>query len=235
MNTSAKSPLLEHSKSDSVEVRALKELLINVSCRGSNNRKPPDENRSNIDKSRNWSHVAALQKDNLRHTKVQTECHVAPYYVPSIIKGYDRFDRNSQNSVCPMCFFTTHVLRGGYVKIVKDEKCGTELAISSCDKGTERNVNYSEKWTSNTSVLPLFSYEMNGYTSSSDSSGLCQHHSQNHPNKRTYEISNVPLPEENCCLEEMTTSSRCCVEMEGFINSIRPPNIGYSFPNSSLM
>ncbi|CAB3226788.1 unnamed protein product [Arctia plantaginis] len=234
MNTSAISPLLVHSKSDSVEVRALKELLANVSC-GSNNCNRLDDNKSNTRRSRKLSHVAATLKGNLRHSKVQTECHVTPYYVPSTIKGYDRFDCNSQNLVCPMCFFTTHVLRGDYVKIVKDEKCGTELSISTSDKGTERNVNYLEKSTSNTSVLPLFSYEMNGYTSSSDSSGSCRYHCQRNPRKAVYDRFNAPLPEENCCIEENTTSPRCCVEMENFINCIRPPIAGNCLPTDILM
>lgn len=127
----------------------------------------------------------------------------------------------TKDILCPTCFVTMNLLRGGVLRILKDEQSETKPEMFSCDKSTGQCVKAMEKSTSITvKPVPKFSNltlcDFISECSSDLSVPLPVHEQRRSPHQVKFvdievkEKPHVPL-------------SGGCMCMENFIDSIRPP------------
>lgn len=121
--------------------------------------------------------------------------------------------------LCPSCFVMRKLLRGGVIKLMKDEESETKREMFTCDKGTRKAVKYAEKTTSFTdSPIPVYSkVTLRDFISkySSESSEVGKKGS-----KREERIKFINITENKNPLPIPTYEESFC--LENFMDSIRP-------------
>lgn len=129
----------------------------------------------------------------------------------------------TKDILCPTCFVTMNLLRGGVLRVLKDEESETNPDMFCCDKSTGKCVKAIDKSTSITNKpVPKFSNltlcDFISECSSDLSVPLPVHEQKRSPHQVKFvnvdveEIKQVPI-------------NGACVCLENFIDSIRPPLI----------
>lgn len=132
--------------------------------------------------------------------------------------------------LCPSCFITMNLLRGGALKVVRDQSSTTNHDMFSSDKCigkstravercTETNAsNTHPKWRSSNNVSV---YDDNLSESTFSESSICR------PEKTPHSLCQVKfVDDDNEALSGNNT--RECVCLDDFINSIRAPISAFS-------
>lgn len=188
-----------------IELRKLKEQLANVNCQ-----------------CRSCNYISCRPLcEKLKHTKdTEVQADRYPIDAQSHIP-----ENNFNNTVCPSCCMTFNMLRGGTVKVLKDEESETLASMFSSDKSTEKETCLQEKTTSVESKP--FSEDFNLTCDQCDNTsdinihnvGSLSNHRKRHSERVTFQDS-----EYQGHIEITTkTPSVNCLCLQDFIDSIRPP------------
>lgn len=199
--------------SDPIELRILKQQLANVSCKCS---------------SCNNTCESLFEKTPRLRNKKDIEVQAERYFTVDPKSNF--IDNNKiKDALCPTCCMTLNILRGGVVKVLKDEESETLASMFSADKATGKRFKSVEKTTSfakplaNYSNLTLCDFISDTSTDfikpiSSIASG--SHRKRCHYERVKFDDSAYQIPES---VATKPFRGNNCTCLENFIDSIRPP------------
>lgn len=134
-------------------------------------------------------------------------------------------DNTINNALCPTCCMTLNLLRGGVVKVLKDEESETQTSMFSTDEFSERRILSKERDTveSVNVISPFSSLTLCDFPTETSSDGTVRNTNRKKENKRKR------------CTERVTFLDPCseypakprvphdCVCLQDFVDAIRPP------------
>lgn len=103
-----------------LELRLLKQRLANVSCKC----------------YRHYSSRGSFEpsNDTLQTVHRMKDCGTQAERIISLDARSTFPERYIKDALCPTCSMTLNILRGGAVKVLKDQECETTPAMFYCDK-----------------------------------------------------------------------------------------------------
>ncbi|KAF9423557.1 hypothetical protein HW555_001112 [Spodoptera exigua] len=168
-----------------MELRLLKQRLASVSCYCHR-----DCCRGSYEPSFDRLHNAQCTKDSETQAERFISIDARPAYPAQYIK----------DALCPTCSMTLNILRGGVVKVLKDQEAGTTASMFYADKCIG---NKDSRW------------ELPGILSPTQRKRL-------YPERVTFRDVDVPYKRYVEVTSKPLSANRC-VCLEDFIDSIRPP------------
>ncbi|XP_022828267.1 uncharacterized protein LOC111357698 [Spodoptera litura] len=166
-----------------LELRLLKQRLANVSCKCNRN-----YSRGSYEPSCDTLQTAQRSKD----------CGIQAERVISLDARSTFPEKYIKDALCPTCSMTLNLLRGGTVKVLKDQECETTPSMFCSDKC----IGYKDS-----------AWELPGILSPTQ-------RKRSHPERVTFR----DVPYKRCMeVKSKPLSGNGCVCLEDFIDSIRPP------------